>query len=72
VISPTFEGRETLPTRPLDSMEMHAPKTPIRPPAAGKEGAQLGILSSPVSRWAAIASSRRVDLSLSIENQWWL
>ena len=54
---------------PMETIEIDGPsRTLTRHEMAVRQEAQLGI--SPASRQAAMASSRKVDFSLFIENQW--
>jgi hypothetical protein len=64
------EGSVTLSTRPLESMDNHAPgNAGLSHELVVRQQAQVGVSYSPVSRWAAMASWRRADFSFSIENR---
>src|SRR5208283_5352811 len=75
---PSDTGRSVTPTchnwhhQPAEN-PVHTPSTAphAKSRLAMRQETQPGIPYSPVSRWAAIASSRKVHLSLFIENQPW-
>ena len=66
------EGSARLVDETVGSMDNNATTNADPSHELPEEGVQLGILYSPLSRWAAIASSRKADFSSSIANQCFL